>query len=113
MEVAERYFADVEKTCRQLAKHPQSGARYDSGIGQLEGLRRFPVSGGFEQYLVFYLPRVGGNEVVRVLHGARDTTGSSPIKKHQYGENLDLRPLHTDVTSNLTTTPPTTSKYYA
>jgi toxin ParE1/3/4 len=27
---------------------------------------------GFRKYLVFYIPRSDGIEVVRVLHGARD-----------------------------------------
>ena len=72
--LAERYYAAVEKTCLQLVKHPQSAPRYDSGIARLDGLRRFPVS-GFDQYLIFYLPRENGIDVIRVLHGARDIDG--------------------------------------
>jgi plasmid stabilization system protein ParE len=34
-------------------------------------MRRVPVS-GFTTYLPFYVPRGGGIEVVRILHGARD-----------------------------------------
>ncbi len=44
---------------------------YGSDILRLNGLRRFPVR-GFEKYLVFYLPREAGIDVIRVLHGARD-----------------------------------------
>ena len=38
---------------------------------KLAGLRKWPVS-GFDNVLVFYLPRAGGVSIVRVLHGARD-----------------------------------------
>ena len=69
--LAERYFAAVDQTCAVLVDQPHAGVLYDSGIAQIEGLRRFPVR-GFEYYLVFYIPCSGGIEVVRVLHGARD-----------------------------------------
>jgi len=69
--VAERYFAAVDETCVRLAENPLSGTPYDSGVERLEGMRRAPVS-RFKAYLVFYLPRARGIEVVRVLHGARD-----------------------------------------
>ena len=71
VDLAERYFAAIDKTCLQLVKHPQSGTLYDSGIARLNGLRRFPVS-GFDKYLIFYLPHENGIDVIRVLHGARD-----------------------------------------
>jgi len=34
----------------------------------LDGLRSFPIG----KYVIFYVPRSRGIEVVRVLHGARD-----------------------------------------
>jgi toxin ParE1/3/4 len=71
VELAERYLAAVDETCRRLLHHPRSGVRYDSGIARLKGLRRVQVN-GFENYLVFYLPTNYGIDVVRVLHGARD-----------------------------------------
>ena len=71
VEVAERYFAAVDQTCTLLARQPLSGILYDSGVARLEGMRRIPVS-GFKNYLVFYMPRRGGIDVIRVLHGARD-----------------------------------------
>ena len=71
VEVAERYFAAVEETCVLLVTQPQSGAPYHSGIERLAGLRRVPVK-GFEKYMLFYMPRMGGIDVVRVLHAARD-----------------------------------------
>lgn len=71
VELAERYFAAVDETCRQLVKHPKMGTLHDSGIARLRGMRRFPVI-GFEKYLIFYLPLGNGIDVIRVLHGARD-----------------------------------------
>jgi toxin ParE1/3/4 len=71
VEVAKRYFAAVDQTCARLAKQPHSGSPYDPGVARLEGMRRAPVS-GFTAYLLFYMPRTGGIDVVRVLHGARD-----------------------------------------
>ena len=78
--VAERYFAAVEETCALLVAQPQSGAPYDSGIDRLAGLRRTPVR-GFENYLLFYIPRTGGIDVIRVLHGARDIEGLLSIEE--------------------------------
>jgi toxin ParE1/3/4 len=69
--VAERYFTAVERTCARLAEQPHSGTPYDSGTPRLEGMRRVPVS-GFMAYLLFYIPRGRGIEVVRIFHGARD-----------------------------------------
>jgi toxin ParE1/3/4 len=71
VELAERYFAAVDATCRQLVDHPQSGVLYDFGIARLKGLRRLPIK-GFENYLRFYLPHSNGIDVIRVFHAARD-----------------------------------------
>ena len=71
VEVAERYLMAVDRTCARLAKQPRSGTPYDSGVARLEGMRRVPVS-GFMAYLLFYMPRADGIDVVRILHGARD-----------------------------------------
>ncbi len=74
IELAERYFAAVNETCLQLLKHPLSGTLYDSGIARLGGMRRLPVK-EFGKYLILYLPRTGGIDVIRVLHAARDIDG--------------------------------------
>jgi len=70
LRLAERYLTAVHATCIQLLGSPHQGARYDSGIRSLEGMRRFPVK-GFE-FLIFYLPESAGIKVIRVLHGAQD-----------------------------------------
>jgi len=72
VEVAERYFTAVDRTCARLAKLPRSGTLYDSGVERLTGMRQVPVS-GFAPYFLFYMPRGGGIEVVRILHGSRNT----------------------------------------
>jgi len=69
--LAHRYFAAVDETCAVLVAQPNAGVAYDSGVAGLKGMRRFPIR-GFENYLLFYVPRPGGIDVVRVLHGARD-----------------------------------------
>lgn len=71
VELADRYLAAVEATCLRLAVHPLIGVVYDSGIARLNSMRRIPVM-RFENYLVFYLARQAGIDVIRVLHGARD-----------------------------------------
>lgn len=71
VEIAERYYAAVDETCALLVKQPNSGIKHDSSIKRLESMRRFPVR-SFDSYLIFYLPRPGGIDVIRVLHGARD-----------------------------------------
>jgi toxin ParE1/3/4 len=37
----------------------------------LRPVRRWPVR-GFENWLIFYLPKRGGVDIVRVIHGSRD-----------------------------------------
>ena|ERR1700682_2389311 len=71
VEMAERYLAAIEETCALLVTQPRSGTPYDSGIARLAELRRIPVN-GFGRHLLFYIPRSGGIDVVRVLHAARD-----------------------------------------
>jgi len=68
VEIAERYFDAVSRSCAHLARFPESGAIYDCGIA---GVRRFPIK-GFENHLIFYVALANGIEVIRVLHGARD-----------------------------------------
>ncbi len=59
VELAERYVAAVDESCRQLVKHPNMGRLYDSGIARLHGMRRFPVN-RFEKYIIFYVPQEHG-----------------------------------------------------
>jgi toxin ParE1/3/4 len=62
---ADALAAAIDREIRGLARHPLIGrARPEL----LTDLRSLP----FGRYVIFYLPRKRGIEVVRVLHGARD-----------------------------------------
>lgn len=39
---------------------------------ELKGMRRFPLSDGFERILLFYFPLSDGIDLVRVVHASRD-----------------------------------------
>ncbi len=71
LQVALRFLESAEATFETLVDHPGFGRQLQFARPELEGLRSFRVQ-GFENHLVFYLPREFGIEVVRVLHGARD-----------------------------------------
>lgn len=62
---ADRFAALVDRQFRALARQPHMGR---SRPELAADLRSFPVG----NYVVFYVPRSKGIEVVRVLHGARD-----------------------------------------
>jgi toxin ParE1/3/4 len=62
---ADAFAAAIDREIRGLARRPLIGrARPEL----LTDLRSLP----FGRYVIFYLPRKRGIEVVRVLHGARD-----------------------------------------
>jgi toxin ParE1/3/4 len=71
IETAERLLSSAEKSFGDLARHPGMGTPLALRSPRLAGLRKWPVS-GFDNLLVFYLPRADGVSIVRVLHGARD-----------------------------------------
>jgi toxin ParE1/3/4 len=62
---ADRFAALVDRQFRALARQPHIGR---SRPELAADLRSLPVG----NYVVFYVPRSKGIEVVRVLHGARD-----------------------------------------
>lgn len=72
VEVADRFLAAVESTLSILTEQPESGREIQHGNDRLKGIRRFPVSGGFEATLLFYIADADGVELVRVIHGNRD-----------------------------------------
>jgi toxin ParE1/3/4 len=71
LQVADRFFAEAEATFARLASMPGMGTRYEPDEPLYADLRYIPVS-RFRKYLVFYRPVLGGIEVLRVLHGARE-----------------------------------------
>jgi toxin ParE1/3/4 len=51
---------------------PGIGARFDRvSHPRLNGLRSSQVT-GFKNYIIYYLPKPDGIELIRVLHAARD-----------------------------------------
>ena len=62
---ADAFAARINREFRMLARQPRIGRERPE---LLANLRSFPVG----RYVIFYLPRSRGIEVVRVLHGARD-----------------------------------------
>lgn len=68
---AERFVASVLATYRELAAMSKMGIPCDFERPALHRLRRWPVQ-DFENWLIFFLPKRDGIEVLRVLHGARD-----------------------------------------
>lgn len=72
-ELAERFLKAAKTTWAELGKHPECGARCDWMSPKLGGCRKWHLIKPFDEYLVFY--RTDGEcvEVVRVLHGRRDT----------------------------------------
>jgi toxin ParE1/3/4 len=72
IEVADRFLRAVDDTLNVLSTQPESGASFLVLKTKLQGMRRVPVSGGFEKILLFYFPLRDGVDLVRVVHGSRD-----------------------------------------
>ncbi|MSV34293.1 MAG: type II toxin-antitoxin system RelE/ParE family toxin [Bryobacterales bacterium] len=72
IEVADKFLQAADATLSLLATQPESGAPVFVHELELQGMRRMPVSGGFEKILLFYFPLNDGVELVRVIHGGRD-----------------------------------------
>ena len=70
-DAAERFVTAARKTFTKLADMPRMGTPYKAKNEALAGLRRRRIS-GFHKYLIFYLARDDGIEVVRVIRGGRD-----------------------------------------
>ena len=66
-----RFFLPVKENSAFLADNPKAGAIRSTGRRSLNRLRSWPIK-GFENYLIFYLPKRTHVEIVRVLHGAQD-----------------------------------------
>jgi toxin ParE1/3/4 len=62
---ADVFAARIDDVLRTLARQPRMG-RIRPELGK--DFRSFVVA----RYVIFYLPRANGIEIVRVLHGSRD-----------------------------------------
>ena len=56
----------------RLAEFPEIGSPRVASDPSLAGLRLWPVP-GFEKFRICYVPRADHIDVLRVLHGARDS----------------------------------------
>jgi toxin ParE1/3/4 len=70
-ELAERFVNAAQQTFEALAAMPKVGVRCEFSRPVLRRVRRWPVK-GFENWLIFYLPKKDGVEIVHVIHGASD-----------------------------------------
>jgi toxin ParE1/3/4 len=71
VEAALRFLEAAQITFWELAAMPRAGAECDFRQTPTRRLRRWQVK-GFEEWLIFYLPKRHGVEIVRVVRGARD-----------------------------------------
>lgn len=70
-QVADQVLDAAFTTLDMLARTPLMGRSRSFSHPELGELRSFRVE-HFSNYLIFYRPRKGGIEVVRVLHAARN-----------------------------------------
>ncbi|MCX6021820.1 MAG: type II toxin-antitoxin system RelE/ParE family toxin [Chloroflexi bacterium] len=69
--VTEQFLAALQESFEALAYMPRMGPLCGFRRSALRRLRRWPVK-DFENWLIFYLARRNGVEIVHVMHGARD-----------------------------------------
>jgi toxin ParE1/3/4 len=70
--LGERFLQAATQTIRDIVSMPGLGSVCPVASPGLQNLRTWPIR-GFRKHLVYYVPTGDGIEVVRVLHGARDT----------------------------------------
>jgi toxin ParE1/3/4 len=71
---ANRFMDSAEASFDLLATQPKMGAPLNLRHAELTGMRKWSVT-GFENFLIFYLPRPDGITIVRVLHASSDWWG--------------------------------------
>ncbi|AGY57405.1 type II toxin-antitoxin system RelE/ParE family toxin [Gloeobacter kilaueensis] len=71
LDVAERFLANAEISFNALGEQPMLGVALALRHPELIGLRKWRVK-DFDNYLIFYQPRLDCVSIVRVLHGAQD-----------------------------------------
>jgi toxin ParE1/3/4 len=75
LDAAIRFLTAVRHAYELLASFPRAGAIRRAQSDELRGLRSWPLGGHFANYLILYLERDFGVEILRVVHGARDVQG--------------------------------------
>ena len=74
LDTAERFLSSCETTFNDLANQPMIGSPLSVRNPALTGIRKWRIK-GFENHLIFYLPRPDGVSIVRVLYATRDWWG--------------------------------------
>lgn len=69
--VAERFLGSAEASFQELLRQPLIGAPLPLTHPMLAGMRKWRIR-DFDRFLIFYLPRVDGVSIIRVLHSAQD-----------------------------------------
>ena len=72
--VAEQFLTNAESSFNTLSANPWMGSLLTLGNQELAGMRKWPIK-GFDNFLIFYMPRHDGVSIVRVLHAAQDWWG--------------------------------------
>ena len=70
-ELGHRFLFAAHETFSLLAAQPEMGWKPRLRHPKLSQVKIFRVS-GFEKILVLYIPRPGGIEILRVVHGSRN-----------------------------------------
>ena len=68
---ARRFVDATRETFEALAAMPKTGVMCKFSRPALRRVRRWPVT-GFENWLVFYIPKRDAVEIIHVIHGVRD-----------------------------------------
>jgi toxin ParE1/3/4 len=71
-DAAVRFIRSVRDAYELLAEHPRAGPARIARSPHLANLRFWPLGGSFSSYLILYIEREYGVEILRVVHGARD-----------------------------------------
>jgi toxin ParE1/3/4 len=71
LNAAERFMDSTEESFKQIEAMPGMGHIYQTADKRLSGIRVWSVK-GFPNHLIFYRPLPDGDEILHVLHGARD-----------------------------------------
>jgi toxin ParE1/3/4 len=72
IDVADRFLRAADATLHLLSTQPSIGTPFSVRKPELQNMRRFPVSDGFEKILLFYFPLQDGVDLIRLVHGSRD-----------------------------------------
>ena len=73
-DVTDRFLMAVQQSFETLARAPRAGVLCGFRKPALRRIRRWPVK-GFENWLIFYIPKRNRVEIVHIIHGARDSLG--------------------------------------